>query len=1222
MDHHMKRIAVAIVAAAAIVVTAFAATTPQKNKMVPDVQMQNEGMVYWSTNVSTVTSPTGKSASIGWFTTPTPDEYQIDADGTVRGYVRRWVTGTDADLAFSPVKFVMGDSASYTANPSTTVYRGLEVAGTTTAAAQAGGGGGGNLIVNGGFEGTYTTFPDHWNMGRGANRATGGFSGTYRIVLPWSGSDQARLIARNPGSANVDCGAPDADGSNYMQLSKSTTYVLTFRAKVDCVSACSKDIKVGVLAESAQSAYLNCSGSWDTANVVGSAGSTTVSTSTWVASDATNFIEFDQIPSSAGWQLFTATVTTTGISGGVPADPFYSTVVFFGSNQGVADEISIDDVTFGSTATTINAPVTLWAAAMDQATLKVQSSASGDTMAVTAVGGLLATPTLSSATVSGSTNTVTDVYGVKAGVVNGISGGGTSTVTNAYGLYAAEPTFGTNRTAITAAGDVAVRNDPGTNVGRLYWYEPSGGGEYTYIEAQAQTANVAYKLPDARPTASGQFLTSTAADPSVMSWATGTGGATGATGATGPTGATGATGNTGPAGSTGNTGPTGATGVTGVTGNTGAIGASGASGATGNTGPTGATGVTGVTGVTGITGDKGGVRYVFSSTTTDSDPGNGVFRYNNATIASVTSIFIDNAESGGVDVTPWLDAFDDSTTTSDYGYLVIKSNTSAAINIWRVTGVVVDGTGYRKVPVAYIAGNILSGGQVEQIEFSRTGNLGTTGNTGPTGATGASGASGATGATGPGISGGTTNTVAKFGSATTVVNSSETDDGTTFAVGKRFALKAVDVAITSGTTKNDYNITDVALLRVSTTLFNVNFTGFTNGSDGRMFSIINTNTGAATGTLTLAHLDAGSSAANRIRGMGDQAVTLSKGDGVTLAYNSALSVWEVIDRKVPNLAVGLAPGALVTTDANGDLVDAGVTVGVASGDLCSGANTFALQTHDGASSCATRISLTAGDAGGAALGTMSGDWSVSRDLFVTGGANLGGGVDTTGGSGPADVNTTTVNGFPPIGGTLTDTHIPMADAASGGLADTPWTWDGTSLMPDTDHLYNIGDPSETNAIRNIYAEQFRSTGYGADLAGALNLDRVTAYNGGLATAGQGLPPILDVVQLTAQTANIAATALASSAAAGLYRVHYYLRDTTAAVGAGTLVVTIAWNDGQARSVTSSSIILTSVSASNSFTQGTVFINNASGGNITYATTVTGIYSTSAYAVDVTLERVQ
>lgn len=231
------------------------------------------------------------------------------------------------------------------------------------------------------------------------------------------------------------------------------------------------------------------------------------------------------------------------------------------------------------------------------------------------------------------------------------------------------------------------------------------------------------------------------------------------------------------AGSTGATGPAGPTGVTGA-------------GSTGATGPAGPTGVTGA-------GDKGGLRYNFSTTTTDSDPGQGIFRYNNSTIGSVTQIFFDNLTIEGTDVSAFFDAWDDSTSTID-GYVIIKSNVAAddTVNIFSISGTIVDGTGYRKVPVAFVSGTLPSDTENCVVEFSRTGDLGATGVAGATGATGPAGATGAgeTGAVGPT---GPTGPAGGGGGTTLVRMGSNTATGTTTAM---VTASGMTFAVTSGNT--------------------------------------------------------------------------------------------------------------------------------------------------------------------------------------------------------------------------------------------------------------------------------------------------------------------------------------------------------------------------------------------------------------------------------------
>lgn len=133
----------------------------------------------------------------------------------------------------------------------------------------------------------------------------------------------------------------------------------------------------------------------------------------------------------------------------------------------------------------------------------------------------------------------------------------------------------------------------------------------------------------------------------------------------------------------------------------------------------------------GATGERGAVvamKYTFSSTTTDSDPGPGTLRLNSATIASATQAFFDNTEAGGVDVTSWLDSFDDSTNTTK-GFLEYVAETDPTIRgLFRVTGSVTDGTGYRKVTISnvYALGTPANGAALG-IQFLRAGDKGTDG---------------------------------------------------------------------------------------------------------------------------------------------------------------------------------------------------------------------------------------------------------------------------------------------------------------------------------------------------------------------------------------------------------------------------------------------------------------------------------------------------------------
>lgn len=121
------------------------------------------------------------------------------------------------------------------------------------------------------------------------------------------------------------------------------------------------------------------------------------------------------------------------------------------------------------------------------------------------------------------------------------------------------------------------------------------------------------------------------------------------------------------------------------------------------------------------------VGYNFDTNTADSDPGAGDLKFNHATPASVTTIYIDNVDRDGNTQTGWLDSWDDSSTTSNKGTLVIRqANDGATFASYRVTGSIVDGTGYRKVTVTNLAAGSGSfdAGAILAVMFTHTGDVG------------------------------------------------------------------------------------------------------------------------------------------------------------------------------------------------------------------------------------------------------------------------------------------------------------------------------------------------------------------------------------------------------------------------------------------------------------------------------------------------------------------
>ena len=192
----------------------------------------------------------------------------------------------------------------------------------------------------------------------------------------------------------------------------------------------------------------------------------------------------------------------------------------------------------------------------------------------------------------------------------------------------------------------------------------------------------------------------------------------------------------------------GASGVTGVTGPTG-VGITGVTGSQGVTGVTGQTGATGPTGVTGPT-IAGAKSWSYDSTTTDSDPGAGKIRFNNAWPGSATFAYVSTTDLGSADATAWLDSLDDSTNAIKGELKAFRTSNAAQFFSFNITGNVTSATGYRKIPILGLGagGTGFSAGHTVQLDFTAFGPIGSTGPTGPTGGTGAAGSQGTTGVTG------------------------------------------------------------------------------------------------------------------------------------------------------------------------------------------------------------------------------------------------------------------------------------------------------------------------------------------------------------------------------------------------------------------------------------------------------------------------------------------
>jgi hypothetical protein len=140
-------------------------------------------------------------------------------------------------------------------------------------------------------------------------------------------------------------------------------------------------------------------------------------------------------------------------------------------------------------------------------------------------------------------------------------------------------------------------------------------------------------------------------------------------------------------------------------------------------------GAAGAGGITGPIGPTAGLELAFGNGTTDSDPGNGIFKMSSGTFASITTLYFDNLDRFGNDIAAILDTFDDPGKSTDRGRLsIVQISAPQKRMLFTVTGSVVDGTGYRKISVTPIGvGTIPTNAENCTILFAEAGAPGSDG---------------------------------------------------------------------------------------------------------------------------------------------------------------------------------------------------------------------------------------------------------------------------------------------------------------------------------------------------------------------------------------------------------------------------------------------------------------------------------------------------------------
>ena len=126
--------------------------------------------------------------------------------------------------------------------------------------------------------------------------------------------------------------------------------------------------------------------------------------------------------------------------------------------------------------------------------------------------------------------------------------------------------------------------------------------------------------------------------------------------------------------------------------------------------PVGATGQQGTNGTDGTDGNDGNdglfggysLEFDFDSSLATNPPA-GEIRFNNATPASVTEIYISTTGTGSIDATAFLDSFDDNADPGNHGFIrIFKEDSSSVFWMGKVTAVTTPGS-YKTLAVTHIS---------------------------------------------------------------------------------------------------------------------------------------------------------------------------------------------------------------------------------------------------------------------------------------------------------------------------------------------------------------------------------------------------------------------------------------------------------------------------------------------------------------------------------------
>lgn len=158
-------------------------------------------------------------------------------------------------------------------------------------------------------------------------------------------------------------------------------------------------------------------------------------------------------------------------------------------------------------------------------------------------------------------------------------------------------------------------------------------------------------------------------------------------------------------------------------------------------GPQGTAGPQGAAGSSGTDGADAGYGYTWSSDTSETDPGSGTVKGNNATLAAISKLFISETDGASGNLASEIASLDDNTSTVRAKVKI--SDGASGYLVFAVTAASTDNGAWVTLNGSVVASTGTLSGSV-RVLFLPTGDQGIAGSNGSNGSNGATGATGAT----------------------------------------------------------------------------------------------------------------------------------------------------------------------------------------------------------------------------------------------------------------------------------------------------------------------------------------------------------------------------------------------------------------------------------------------------------------------------------------------